>query len=78
MTELFVNHPNKCLGFSLSVCVILSLVSFLLGYLKMNDLHERDYLVWDHDSTATVDLVNLANIWADEKEGIVNENQRIE
>ena len=47
---------------------------FLLGFLKLEGLHERDFLIWKDPTTTNVDMINLANEWADEKEGIVNEN----
>ena len=74
LTELFVRKPKFCLSIALILCIVLSLVSFFLGFLKMNDLHERDFLIWDHDSTKAVDLINLANQWADKEQGILNEN----
>jgi hypothetical protein len=78
ITEAFVQKPGKCLFGSLFVCIALSLLSFLLGFLKLEGLHERDFLIWKDETTTNYDMINLANDWADEKEGIVNENQRVE
>ena len=51
ITNIFVEKPCTVLISGFTVLMIITIISFFLGYFKLNPQHDREYLVWDHNAT---------------------------
>ena len=61
-----MNRPGTCLCLSFVMSFGLSALAVMLNYLALNDLGERDFLIWDHPATKNYDMWNMAKEYRDE------------
>jgi hypothetical protein len=66
LIEQFVTRPGACLCLSFTVCFGLAALAIALKYLALNDLGDRDFLIWDHPATRNFDMWNMAKDYRDE------------
>ena len=62
----FIMRPGTCLCISFFLCFVLAGLAVLLKYLALNDLGDRDFLIWDHPATKNYDMWKLARDYRDE------------
>lgn len=63
---------------SLVVSFGLAALAIGLNYLALNDLGDRDFLIWDHPATRNFDMWNMAKDYRDEVKREILDKERTE
>lgn len=72
LTNYFVDRPCTIILGCMFVLIMISLISFLLGYFEMDNPSDREFLIWDDKRTISWDMQTVAKEYlkaAEEGEG---------
>ena len=57
---MYVDHPCKLIVFGYLFLFICTILSFSLGYFKLDEVGDRDYLVWTDEKVEAWDQLKVA------------------
>ena len=75
LTTAFVEKPGMILCTSFAICLIFVLISVFSGFLKLDNMSDREFLIWKDKATTNQDMTELSREWAEENSvEIIDEN----
>lgn len=75
LTNAFVERPGCILLLALTVCIIMCIISAACGFLNLDDMSDREFLIWKDKPTTNLDMVELAKEWSEKNSvELVDEN----
>jgi hypothetical protein len=78
LTTAFVEYPCAILCAGLTTCIIFCIISAACGFLKLDDMSDREFLIWKDKPTTNVDMTTLAKKWGDKHSvEVVDENYNV-
>jgi hypothetical protein len=63
LIDIFIERPCQCLSFAIIICIVLSTIAVLVNFLALDDLGDRDFLIWDDPTTKNYDMWRLARTY---------------
>ena len=60
LTNWFVDRPCTVMLVGFGILLLITVVSYLLGFFKMTEQHHREYLIWDDKFTRLYDMRDAA------------------
>jgi hypothetical protein len=65
LTNAFIERPGIILCSSMAVCLIFVLISVFSGFLNLDDMSNREFLIWKDKPTTNQDMTELSRKWAE-------------
>ena len=66
LTNAFVERPGMILCICFVICIGFVLISVFSGFLNLDDMSDREFLIWKDKPTINQDMTDLSREWAEE------------
>ena len=63
LTNAFVEKPGTIFCSTMAVCLVFVLISVFSGFLNLDDMSDREFLIWKDKPTTNQDMVDLSREW---------------